>query len=310
MKTQSTIITLFVILLCSCSKNEENFVKVGLLNGPSSIGMVQAMDELTYFENNKIHYIIKDNPQHLRALLQSGNMDMAILPMTMAYSMIENNINIKIFAITGWGNLFLVSRDSIVDFNEIKDGIVSIPGEGQTPDLVSRFLIEYLGLQNKISINYTYPSPLLLTSALVVNKVKFAVLPEPLASIAISKDSTLNRTIDIAQLWQESLPDIPLVQSVFVVRNSFYDKHQEWFKHYSDTLEKSILEVIAHPAHALELAVKKELLPSKNLDSTIIINCQLDYVSQQNIANGMTEYLNTFYTLEDDFCIDDYLIVK
>jgi len=207
MNAKTLIVSLLLLLTFqSCITKEENVVVVGLLNGPSSIGMVQAIENQTYLDGVKIQYHIKDNPQHLRALLQSGNMDMAILPMTMAYSMIDNNIDIKIFAITGWGNLFVLSRDSLVDFSQITNGIISVPGEGQTPDLVTKFLIEYLGLQNKVSLNYTYPSPLLLTSALAMDKVSYAVLPEPLASLALSKDSSIFRTINIADLWHKSLP--------------------------------------------------------------------------------------------------------
>lgn len=311
MNAKTLIVSLLLLLTFqSCITKEENVVVVGLLNGPSSIGMVQAIENQTYLDGVKIQYHIKDNPQHLRALLQSGNMDMAILPMTMAYSMIDNNIDIKIFAITGWGNLFVLSRDSLVDFSQITNGIISVPGEGQTPDLVTKFLIEYLGLQNKVSLNYTYPSPLLLTSALAMDKVSYAVLPEPLASLALSKDSSIFRTINIADLWHKSLPSIPLVQSVFVVKNSFYQDNKEWFNTFADSLEKSALEVIANPNAALTLAIEKELLPPLGFDTSVITNSHLDFVRNEQMADTITRYLDTFYTLDDSFDIQEYIIKK
>ncbi len=306
---RTLILILTPLLLHSCISNEEGLTKVGLLNGPSSIIMVNAMDELTYLKGEKVHYVIKDNPQHLRALLQSGNIDMAILPMTMAYQMLENELKIKIFAITGWGNLYLVSHDSAASFENLQNQSISIPGEGQTPDLVSKFLIEYLGLQNKVNINYTYPSPLLLTSALAVGKVENAILPEPLASVAIHKDSTLFRSVDLAASWSQSFPEIPLVQSVFVVRTSFYENQKKWFHQYTTALEASADQVIKHPNEAVQLAIKKELLPSTGIDSTIIDKCQLDFV-KTGLSNKITPYINTFYQVDTDFNIRQALITE
>ena len=310
MKSQLVLLILSLLIFHSCMSKDEHVVNVGLLNGPSSIGMVHGIERYTYQDGFNIHYQIKDNPQHLRALLQSGNMDMAILPMTLAYNMIDNNIDIKIFAVTGWGNLFLLSRDSALDLEQLESAIISVPGEGQTPDLVSKFLVEYMGLQNKISLNYTYPSPLLLTSALAVGKVKYAVLPEPLASLALSKDSSLYRTIDIGKLWNKSLPDIPLVQSVFVVKSSFYKDHKQWFSAYADSLEIGAQEVISNPTEAIQLAISKELLPPLGFDSSIITNSRLDFERHSKIADNITRYLSTFYALEDDFDIKDALILK
>lgn len=287
---------------------EERVVKVGLLNGPSSIGMVQAIENQTYHDYIKVQYQIKDNPQHLRALLQSGNMDMAILPMTMAYSMIDNNLGIKIFAITGWGNLFMLSRDSLTDFSKMDKAIISVPGEGQTPDLVTKFLIDYLGMQDKISLNYTYPSPLLLTSALAVGKVDYAILPEPLASLAINKCTELKRSIDLGLLWKNSLPEIPLIQSVFVVKDSFYKNNKEWFYTFAKALESCALEVSQNPKEALELAVKKELLPLQAFDTSLIQNSRLDFVRADLITDDISKYLETFYTLDDEFSIKKHII--
>lgn len=287
---------------------EERVVKVGLLNGPSSIGMVQAIENQTYHDYIKVQYQIKDNPQHLRALLQSGNMDMAILPMTMAYSMIDNNLGIKIFAITGWGNLFMLSRDSLTDFSKMDKAIISVPGEGQTPDLVTKFLIDYLGMQDKISLNYTYPSPLLLTSALAVGKVDYAILPEPLASLAINKCTELKRSIDLGLLWKNSLPEIPLIQSVFVVKDSFYKNNKEWFYTFAKALESCALEVRQNPKEALELAVKKELLPLQAFDTSLIQNSRLDFVRADLITDDISKYLETFYTLDDEFSIKKHII--
>lgn len=310
MKLSVALLILSFILFNACNSKEKNVVDVGLLNGPSSVVMVQALEQLTYQDGTKVHYHIKDNPQHLRALLQSGNIDMAILPMTMAYSMIDNNINIKIFAITGWGNLFILSRDSINNLNDLKNNIIAVPGEGQTPDLVTKFLIDYLSLQEKISLNYTYPSPLLLTSALSIGKVQNAVLPEPLASLALSKDSTLHRSIDINKLWQSSLPEISLVQSVFVISGTFYDNNKVWFDAYVDSLENSIKYTIAHPHKTLNMAIEKELLPPLEYDTLMINRCHLDFVRHQKIAKDITRYLNTFYKLDQDFDITDFLIIE
>jgi len=298
------------LLFSSCLSKEEDVVNVGLLNGPSSIVMAAAMEEATYFEGQHIHYLIKDSPQHLRALIQSGNLDMAIVPMTMAYNMIENNFNIKIAAITGWGNLFILGQDSIGSFQELEGKTISVPGEGQTPDLVSRFLVDYFSMQDKISLNYTYPSPLLLTSALAVGKIQYAILPEPLASLAKQKNPQLKRCLNLAELWQHSLPDIALVQSVLIVKTDYYTAHSAWFEAYLNASQDLALKHIQQTSEALQLAIKHELLAPGIQDTLIITRSRLDFKRDSSIADDINSYLQTFYSLQDDFNIYDHLILE
>lgn len=301
---------LILVILVSCNEKDKQIVNVGLLNGPSSISMVQSIKKESYYEGRNVHYVIKDNPQHVRALLVSGNLDMAILPMTMAYNMIDNNIDIKIFAITGWGNLYLLGRDNITDLSELSGKTISVPGEGQTPDLVSKFLLEYLYLQDKVNLNYTYPAPLLLASALAVGKIEYAVLPEPLASLALSKDNSLKRCMDISEEWNKALPNIPLVQSVFVVRSDFYKRHVAWFDAYANEVEKNSEYTQLHQDETIELAKKLELLPPTIAATDIITNSHLDFVRDEKMADNITNYLKTFYILDEDFDIHPYLITK
>lgn len=296
--------------LMSCNQKDPNIVSVGLLNGPSSIGMVKSIDNTNYHEGKQIHYKIKDNPQHLRALLQSGNLDMAILPMTMAYSMIENNVDISIFAITGWGNLYLLGREDINSLTELAGKSVSVPGEGQTPDLVTNFLLEKNLVKDKVQLNYTYTAPLLLASALAVGKIEYAVLPEPLASLALSKDSTLMRSLDLAQVWKEALPDIPLIQSVFVVDSKFYKKNTQWFNTFTPILKKNSVDVRDNPLAALKLAVKHKLLPPQLLVGDIVTNSKLDYVDGTDMPGQLLEYLEVFTDLSDSFLIEEHVIVR
>lgn len=297
-------IFLFSLLLClaSCTVKDPNIVSIGLLNGPSSIGMVKSIDNTNYHEGKQIHYKIKDNPQHLRALMQSNNLDMAILPMTMVYSMIENDVDIAIFAITGWGNLYLLSRDSIHDLKELVGKSISVPGEGQTPDLVTNFLLEKSMIRKDVHLNYTYPAPLLLASALAVGKIDYAVLPEPLASIALSKDSTLIRSLDLADVWSNSLPNIPLIQSVFVVHNDFYSNNKKWFDSFTPIVKQNSEAVRKHPLEALEMAEKHKLIPSQLINEELISNSKLDYYDHNDMATRLYQYLEVFNDLSESTC--------
>lgn len=294
MKFKNIILLLLPIAFFSCLEKQSNTYNFGLLKGPSSIGMVQAIEKLTFYDSKLIQYQSKDNPQHLRALVQSGNMDMAILPLTMAYTMIDNGVKIKIAAITGWGNLYLISRDSITHLSDLVGKQISVPGEAQTPDLVSKFLINYYNLNPKISINYTYPAPILLTSALAVGKVDHAILPEPLASIALSKDSSLIRTISLAQLWEDEIK-LPLIQSVLVINEATYKADKDWFNAYFKKLQLQLIDINSHPEEAIRLAHKHQLLPSQITDTCIINNSQLDFLYGKKIAGTITSYLKTFY---------------
>ncbi len=308
MKAQILSIIL-VIFLSSCIQKRSNTVSFGLLNGPSAIGMVKSLDELTVYNSKIINYEKKDNPQQIRALLQSGNINMAIIPMTLAYHMIDNKIPIKIAAITGWGNLFLLSRDSIHHFSNLKNTCISVPGEAQTPDLVSRFLIDHYDLNGSVSLNYTYSSPILLMSALAIGKVNYAVLPEPLASIAISKDSSILRAINLADVWKDETK-IPLVQSVLVINETFYKKNKVWLKTYLKEVEKNTTYIIQHPVEALKSAKEHELLPQSIHNENIIKYSQLDYQQGKKIADIITSYLKIFYHLDDDFNINSYIIME
>jgi NitT/TauT family transport system substrate-binding protein len=303
--------TLYILVILSvlfgCKSKQTNTVDIGLLNGPTVVSMIRCIDSTTFHNGENIRYHVKDNPQYVRALLQSDNLDIAMIPMTMAYDMIENNIDIKVFAITGWGNLSIVSREAVSSMNDFAGKTISIPGEGQTPDLVTKFLIERLSLEKKIHLNYTYSSPLLLMGAVSVGKVNSAVLPEPLSSIAINNDPTLSRSIDLAELWSESITQTPLIQTVMVVRCAFIEEHKQWFKSFTPILKENVLWVQDSPQEAIDLAIAHDYIPQSLSGLNVIENSHLDYVDGENMINSVTVFLNEFYDVSDDLELDKYL---
>lgn len=164
-------------------------VKVYTLNGTTGFGMAKLMNDAAA-GNASLNYefTVKSDAADVLAAIINGDADIAALP-TNAAANVYNKTGgkVAILAINTLGCLYLMNNtgvkvDSIAD---LKGKTVYVPAQNPT------FIFTYLCRRNGLVIgtditidSTTYSTPALLRDAVAAGEVDYAVLPEPMVTIA------------------------------------------------------------------------------------------------------------------------------
>lgn len=228
-------------------------VRFGVLNGPTCIPSAHLLDE---------NVELFADPQALLPKMLKGEIDVGFLPANVA-AKVYNSSNGKILccAITGNGNLSLITTDaSVKQLADLKGKSVAVAGQGATPEYIFRYLLQKNGIKadvkNGVSLDFSIPTPQ-IAAQLISGKIKYAVVPEPFATVAQLKSDKVLAAVDLQSEYEyfEGKGKIyPL--TVMVVTKDFAEKNPQELKAFLAEYEKSFKKTLQNPKEAGELCEK------------------------------------------------------
>lgn len=244
-----SIIAGFMLCAGLCAQQ----VRFGVLNGPTCIPSAHLLDE---------NVELFADPQALLPKMLKGEIDVGFLPANVA-AKVYNSSNGKILccAITGNGNLSLITTDaSVKQLADLKGKSVAVAGQGATPEYIFRYLLQKNGIKadvkNGVSLDFSIPTPQ-IAAQLISGKIKYAVVPEPFATVAQLKSDKVLAAVDLQSEYEyfEGKGKIyPL--TVMVVTKDFAEKNPEALKAFLADYEKSFKKTLQNPKEAGKLCEK------------------------------------------------------
>ena len=242
-----------IVGLLLCAGLFAQKVKFGVLNGPTCIPSA-------YLLNEDVQLFA--DPQALLPKMLKGEIDVGFLPANVA-AKVYNSSNGKILCcgITGNGNLSLITTDvSVKQLADLKGKTVAVAGQGATPEYIFRYLLQKNGIKadvkNGVTLDFSIPTPQ-LAAQLISGKIKYAVVPEPFATVAQMKSDKVLAAVDLQSEYEyfEGKGKIfPL--TVLVVTKDFAEKNPEALKAFIAEYEKSFKKTLQNPKEAGDLCEK------------------------------------------------------
>lgn len=260
-------------------ESKASVIKVGALAGPSGVGMAYMFTNTEALDTTKIEYEVLASVDVLLPKLINGDLDIGILPPNVAAKLYNANPN-SIVALATVGNsmLTLITKDpSITSLSDLKEKTVSVAGQGSTPDYVFQTLIKANRIApDSIILDYSIPTTE-IAAALIGNKIKYALVPEPFATVAILNSQAENpilRALSIKTLWNEQQFGQDFPMTLCVARKEFATKYPEQLQKFLDAYKYSIEWTVANPKEAgpyvensgfgLKSAIVTKAIPNSN----------------------------------------------
>ena len=250
-------------------------IRVGILNGPSCIPVANMMENIVSIDNQELSYEKFSEATKLLPKMIKNEIDIGFLPVNVAAKVYNtSNRALVCAAITGYGNLALITKDKTVSsFQNLKGKTVYVAGQGATPDYLMQYLLKEneieTNCENGITLDYTIPTAQ-IAPALISGKIEYAVVPEPFITIAQMKDNSIYSVIDFQKEFSRfnKNEDYPL--TVLVVNKKFAEEHNETLHKFLDEYSKAWGLTIALPAQSAQLCEKYDLgLPSAVVSKSI-----------------------------------------
>lgn len=308
-----TLLTLFVA--CNDPENTPDggetpkklTANVWVLNGTTGFGIAPLIENAKAGTTALDYkFTVETNAANVQAALLNGTADIAALPTNAASALYNKakaqsseNAGFVLLALNTRGVLYLVANTAKVTapatLADLAGKTVYCPA--QNPAFVTKALLDKAQTANVTLDSTTYAEPAALRDAVASGLVDYAVLPEPMVTIAISKAKqanagvTLTAALDLTAEWKTAFGTDSLVQGCIVARKAFVDAHPEEVKKFLEEYEASINYVIENPKEASEKIAASGVFAQAAVAEKAIPKCNLCFITGADMKSAMSAFL-------------------
>lgn len=296
-----TLLMLLPLFAACQNYDAELSVNVWVLNGTTGFGIAPLMeDKKTGNTALNYNFTVESDASNVQGALINGTADIAALP-TNAASALYNKTNgeIVLLALNTRGVLYLVANTAKVtaptSLSDLTGKTVYVPA--QNPAFVTKALFDKAQIAG-VTLDTTYASPVALREAVIKGDVEYAVLPEPMVTIAISKTAqqnagvTITAALDLSTEWNGAFGTDSLVQGCVVARKEFVDNHPEEIKKFLEEYKASITYVMENPKEASDKIAASGVFAQAPVAEKAIPRCNLCFVTGVEMKAAMEAFLS------------------
>lgn len=290
---------------CGDTKSDNVQVRVGSLKGPTSLGMLQMMEEAAGQEAPQYTFQIEGTADALTGPLIQGELDIALVPANVAsvlYNKTEGQV--CVIDINTLGVLYVVSADATISsVQDLKGRTILLTGKGTTPDYVLQYLLQQNGISlDEIQLEYKTEATE-VAAYLAEDAAAVGVLPQPYVTAVQMQNENMEARLNLTAEWDAvSAGGSKLVTGVTVVRKAFLEEHPEAVKQFLAAHDKSSNWVKENVAEAAPIAVAYEIVAKEPIAVKAIPQCNLVCIQGKEMKEALQGYLQVLFTM-DPACV-------
>lgn len=258
------------------SDSDAATVRVGSLKGPTTMGLVNLMNESDQGEaEGSYSFTMETQPDTLMADIVGGDVDIALIPANMA-SVLYNKMDgdIEVLDINTLGVLECITGDdSIESIKDLSGKTVVTTGQGSTPEYALDYLLEENGVTN-CTLEFESEATQ-IAAELEEDSDMIAVLPQPFATVALMQNDSLRSAFSLTDEWDSLDNGSRFLTGVTVVTKDFLEQNQDAVDLFMQEQEESVdlansdvegtAELVAQYGIVEKAAVAEKALPSCNI---------------------------------------------
>ena len=272
-------------------------VNVMVLNGTTGFGMANLMDAANNGQAaQEYNFTVETDASNIVAALANGSVDIAALP-TNAAAAVYNKTQgkVQVLALNTLGVLYLVGTGDAASIESVEDlAGWNVYAPAQNPSFIFQHIVEANGLTG-VTIDNTYAQPADLNTAVASGEISLAVLPEPMVTVARSKNPELKVLLDLTEEWDKIAPAGSLVQGCVVVRKEFAEKNQAavetFLAEYGASIEALTTDIEGTAAKIEATGIfTKAAVAAK-----AIPNCNVCFITGEDMKAALSEFLTIMH---------------
>ena len=132
---------------------------------------------------------------------------------------------------------------------------------------------------------------------MIAGTVDYAVLPEPMVTIATNSNESLKTTLDFTKEWNKISDGKQLVQGCIVVRTDFANQYpgsvNEFLKEYKSSIEALNNDPATNSAYIKEFGI----FANDKVAEKAIPNCNIAYLDGDEMKIAMSNFLEAMYSV-------------
>ena len=202
------------------------------------------------------------NVDMLRAGLANRSIDVSIVPSYVAANLAARGQGVKLVNIMTFGLLQIIGRDQAISgIADLAGKKLVMPFKNDMPDLVLQALCRRQNIPfSRLQVQYTATPPEALMT-FMQKRADFALLPEPMVSMAIMRGQQMQqqvvRALDIQKVWEQTMGvsgGIP--QAGLMVSRAFYEQQGPLVGQLQQDIQQALTWTRAHPTQAAAIGAR------------------------------------------------------
>ena len=278
---------------------DDTLIRVGSLKGPTTIGLVNMMQES---EDGELplntEFTMATTADEITAKMVSGDMDIALIPANLA-SVLYNKTEgaVSVIDINTLGVLYGVTGDeSVNSLEDLKGKTVYMTGQGSTPEFALNYILEENGLSGEVNIEFKNEATE-IAALLNADPTGTAILPQPFATVCLKQNEGLREFLDLNEEWDKcaSSGDSQLLTGVTVVRNDFLNENADTVAAFTAEHAASVNKALGDPKGTAELIVKYGIIEKAPIAEAALPKCNIACITGDEMKAALSGYLEVLY---------------
>jgi len=278
-------------------------INIGVLMGPTAMGMVGVMDEADNgnIEGITYNFTLAPVDEIMPALVQ-GNLDIAAVPSNLA-SVLHNNTEgeIQVIAINTLGVLSVVEDgDTVTSVEDLRGKTIYASGNSATPEFVLNYILEGNGIdpQNDVTIEWLSEQTEVV-SRVAMSENAIAMLPQPFVTIAQNENEDLRIALDLTEEWdrvQANSSDqaSALITGVLVARREFLEQNPVAVSNFLDHYTVSVAFVNNNIEAAADLIGYYDIFPAP-VAARALPHSNITFIEGAEMKGLLSGYLRVLF---------------
>lgn len=284
------------LILTGCSKTEteETTVRIGSLKGPTSMGLVELMDQAEKGEAGADYeFTMAAAADEINAAFLKGDLDIVLIPANVA-SVLYNKTGGQavVLDINTLGVLYLLeSGETVQSAADLKGRMIYLPGKGTTPDYALQYILAQNGLgMEDVDLQYKSEAAEVI-SALQEEPEALGLLPQPAVTTACMQNEGLRIALDLTEEWDKVSAEGSLVTGVTLVRREFLEQHEALVQEFLSAHEESAKFTNENIEEAAEMVAALEIVPKAPIAAQAIPYCNITCMTGTDMQAALSGYL-------------------
>ncbi len=168
-------------------------------------------------------------------------------------------------------------------------------GQGSNPEYVLRFILSQNGIDPDKDAELIFMDSAELTTRAATGEIGVCMLPVPAVTTVLMKNKSMHIALDLTKEWDSLNTSGILTMGCVVVRSDFAKNHPIEVMAFLDEYGASINFTKQNPSQAAELCAKYAIVPSAAVAEKAIPDCNLIFISGQDIRPAIEGYLKVLY---------------
>ncbi|ELC8441346.1 ABC transporter substrate-binding protein [Clostridium perfringens] len=300
--------SVFLFVGCNTSKEEakapaeKTSVEIVVPDGLPAISIVKMIKEKPEISKNlNINYSIVKGSDALVSKVLKGEGDICIVPSNVAAIAYNKGIGYKLAGTVGFGSLYVISSDdSVKNLEDLKGKDVYNVGQGLTPDLIFKIILQNTGINPEKDLTLSYVNAASeLAPLFIEGKAKYAVVPEPMLTQIMTKKPDTKIVASLNDQWKEmSDSQMGYPQSSVIVKEDLVNNHFDDVQKILKEIDKSTKWANENREEAGSFAEEVGITGKKEIIAKSLERANLNYVSSVDSESVYIGYYDKIYSLE------------